>query len=94
MTSYVVLWNFTEQGLKGIRHTTERADVFKAQAEAHGITIKEYFWTTGEYDGVIILDAPGDEEVMRLVFLISSFGTLKAKVLRAFTGEEITRLLE
>ncbi len=94
MAAYVILWNFTEQGLKSIKHTTERAGVFKAQAEAHGITIKEYVWTTGEYDGVIFLDAPDDEAVMRLVFLISSFGTLRAKILRAFSGEEIARVVE
>ena len=93
MITYVVLWNFTDQGVRNIKHTTERADVFMAQAKELGINVKDYFWTLGGYDGVIILEAPDDERVARLVLLTCSLGTVRAQSLRAFSRGEIDRIL-
>ena len=93
MTTYIVLWTFTDQGARNIKHTTERADVFRAQAEELGVKVKDYFWTLGGYDGVIILEAPDDEKVARLVLLTCSLGTVRAQALRAFSRVEIDRIL-
>lgn len=93
MTTYIVLWNFTDQGVRNIKHTTERADVIRAQAKELGIEVKDYFWTLGGYDGVIILEAPDDERVARLVLLTCSLGTVRAQTLRAFSRAEIDRIL-
>jgi uncharacterized protein with GYD domain len=43
---------------------------------------------TGEYDYVIIIEAPNDEAVMSLVIKVGSYGNVKTKTLKAFTAEE------
>jgi uncharacterized protein with GYD domain len=93
MITYIVLWNFTDQGARNIKLTTERADVFRAQAKELGVNVKDYFWTLGGYDGVIILEAPDDEKVARLVLLTCSLGTVRAQALRAFSREDMERVL-
>lgn len=93
MITYIVLWNFTDQGARNIKLTTERADVFRAQAKELGVNVKDYFWTLGGYDGVIILEAPDDEKVARLVLLTCSLGTVRAQALRAFSRGDIERVL-
>ena len=93
MVTYIVLWKFTDEGARNIRHTTGRSEVFKAQAEELGIKVKDYYWTLGAYDGVITLDAPDDESVARLIFLVCSLGSVRAQTLRAFSQEEIDRIL-
>ena len=93
MITYIVLWNFTDQGARNIKLTTERADVFRAQAKELGVNVKDYFWTLGGYDGVIILEAPDDEKVARLILLTCSLGTVRAQALRAFSRGDIERVL-
>jgi uncharacterized protein with GYD domain len=91
--TYIVLWNFTDQGARNIKHTTERADVFRAQAEELGVTVKDYYWTLGDHDGVIVLEAPDDEKIARLILLTCSMGTVRAKTIRAFARSEMDRIL-
>lgn len=93
MITYIVLWNFTDQGVRNIKLTTERADIFRAQAKELGIVVKDYFWTLGGYDGVIILEAPDDEKVARLVLMTCSLGTVRAQSLRAFSRGEMDQIL-
>ncbi len=94
MVTYIILWSFTDQGLKTIKQSTERAEFFRVQAEQHGIEVKETYWTMGAYDGVVILEAPDDEAVARLMLLTSSLGTVRGQTLRAFTQEQMSRILE
>jgi uncharacterized protein with GYD domain len=93
MITYIVLWNFTEQGARNIKLTTERGDVFRAQAEELGVRVKDYYWTLGGYDGVIIMEAPDDEKIARLILLTCALGTVRATALRAFSRVEIDRIL-
>ena len=42
----------------------------------------------GEYDVVIIMDAPNDEAVMSLMLKVGSYGNVRTKTLKAFTAEK------
>jgi len=93
MVTYIVLWKFTDEGARNIKHTTGRSEVFKAQAEELGVRVKDYYWTLGGYDGVVIVEAADDESVARLILMVCSHGSVRAETLRAFTQEEIDRIL-
>lgn len=93
MVTYIILWNFTDEGARNIKHTTGRSEVFKAQAEELGIKVKDYYWTLGAYDGVITLEAPDDESVARLILLVCSLGSVRAQTLCAFSQDAIDRIL-
>ena len=47
MATYVVLGNFTDQGIRSVKDTTKRADALKERAKSLGITMKEVYWTLG-----------------------------------------------
>ena len=47
MATYVVLLNFTDQGIRNVKDTTKRADAFKEVAKSAGVTVKEMYWTLG-----------------------------------------------
>jgi uncharacterized protein with GYD domain len=61
MSTYVVLVNFTDQGVRYIRQTTERAKGLVNAAANLGIKIRDIYWTMGAYDAVFTADAPDDE---------------------------------
>src|SRR5262249_55125327 len=61
MANYILLANYSEQGLKGIKDTVKRTDAVRDLAKKAGITMKESFWTLGKYDVVALFEAPDDE---------------------------------
>ena len=61
MATFVVLASFSDQGIKNVKQTIERADAFKHMATKAGATVKEIYWTLGSRDIVAICDAPDDE---------------------------------
>jgi uncharacterized protein with GYD domain len=60
MATYILLMNFTDQGIRKIKDSPKRADAFKDMAKKCGATVKDVFWTLGEYDVVSIVEAPDD----------------------------------
>ena len=60
MVTYVVLANFTDQGIRSAKDSPKRAEAFKQMAKTFGVTVKEIFWTQGRYDVVTVLDAPDE----------------------------------
>jgi uncharacterized protein with GYD domain len=50
VASVIVLINFTDQGIRNVKQTTERAKVATTEAEKLGIEIKDIYRTPGQYD--------------------------------------------
>ncbi len=49
MATYIALVNFTDQGVRQIRQTTERAKALMNAAANLGVRIKEIYWTLGRF---------------------------------------------
>ena len=91
---FVGLLKFTDQGIQNVKDTTERAKSFIEEAESKfGVKVKEVYWTLGEYDVVIIEDAPDEETATALAFSLGSLGNVRTQTLRAFTAEEMSSIL-
>ena len=93
MAKYVSLVNFTDQGIKVIRNTVERADAFRKTAREMGVEVLEIYWTLGVSDLVIVVEAPDDEIVATLFFSIGSLGNIRAHTMRAFTVDEMSNII-
>jgi len=93
MATYVSLVNFTDQGIRVIRNTVERAELFRTTAEQMGVTVKDIFWTLGVYDLVIVVEAPDDETVATLFFSLGSLGNIRAHTMRAFAEDDMIRIV-
>jgi uncharacterized protein with GYD domain len=93
MATYILLGTFTDQGIRNIKDTTKRADAVRAMGKKLGVTVKELYWTLGQYDVAGILDAPDDEAVTSLALSIGSLGNVRTQLLRAFTEQEIGPIL-
>ena len=94
MTTYVTLFNFTEQGLKNIKDTVKRTEAAKKAAAAQGMRVKEVLWVEGQYDLVVISES--DDETKRTAFALSTLkmGNVRGQTMRAFTAAEMEKILE
>lgn len=93
MATYVVLGNFTEQGIRNVKDTGKRAEALKDMAKKAGATIKDVYWTIGQYDVVTIVDAPDDASLTALLLTVGGLGNVRTQSLRAFTADEMSRIL-
>jgi uncharacterized protein with GYD domain len=93
MPKYVLLANFTDQGIRNIRGTIGRAEAFQAMAEKSGIVMKELCWTLGRHDVVAVFEAADDESATALALSAASLGNVRCETLRAFSFDEMRRTL-
>lgn len=94
MAMYVSLVQFTDQGIRDIKDTVKRSKAAMAQAEKMGMKIVQPLWTMGAYDVVVLLEAPDDETMSAFTLQIGSMGSVKTHTMRAFTMDEMEKLLE
>ena len=93
MATYILLGNFTEQGIRNIKDTTKRADAIRATAKKMDISVKDFYWTLGQYDVAAILEAPDEAAATALALGIGAQGNIRTQLLRAFTAAEIGPIL-
>ena len=92
MPHYIILGNWTDQGVRTVRETTKRADQVKALASKMGAKLDVY-WTMGAYDFVAFAEAPNDETYMQLAFAIGSAGNTRTTTLKAWTQGETEKVV-
>jgi uncharacterized protein with GYD domain len=94
MPTYVMLLNWTDQGSRTAKETITRATAARQTAQALGARVTANYWTRGQYDVVLIVEAPDDETVSRLALSAGLQGTIRTMTMRAFTEEEMGRILQ
>ena len=93
MARYVVLWNWTDAGIKSVQETTARVERVKSEFEKRGASL-EVHWTVGPYDGVGILDAQDDESATAALLWLGSTGNVRTTTMRAYDASDMARILE
>jgi uncharacterized protein with GYD domain len=93
MPTYIGLLHFTQQGIEKIKEGPSRLDAAKAAVKAAGGEIKAYYLTMGQYDAVVISEAPDDEAYSKTILSIGEKGAVRTETLRAFTEEEYRKII-
>ena len=93
MSTFIVLTNFTDQGIRNAKESPKRADAFKEMAKTFGVTVKELVWTQGRYDIVTIVEAPDESAAMSLNLSLGALGNVRTETLRAFSAAEMTKII-
>ncbi len=92
MAINISLVNFTEQGIKSIKDSPKRAQGFRDLAKKHGVSVRDIYWTAGQYDMVVITE--GTEESLATVLLsVAKLGNVRSQTLRAMDQETFQRVL-
>ncbi len=93
MPKYVLLTNWTDQGVKNFRDTVKRGDTVSAQAKKVGGKMTQLLWTVGPYDVVGILEFPDDETASAFSLWVASLGNVRTTTMRAFDAAEMTKVI-
>ena len=93
MVRYVILLNFTDEGIQNVKQTVERAKAFKAMTEKLRANVKSLYWTQGPYDLVGTIEVPDEETGMALLLSLGSLGNIRTQTLRAYSSNEMKAIL-
>ena len=94
MPHYVILWNWTDQGIRTVKDSPDRSASFGAELEKVGGKLVGVYYTMGQYDGVAIVEAPSDETIMSIMLGNASKGNFRSMTLKAFPMSETGKIIE
>lgn len=88
MAKYIILTNWTDQGIRSVKDSPKRLDAARTQAKALGVEIKDFYMTMGDHDMVVLAEAPGDEAIAKFILKLGGAGNVRTKTLKAFSETE------
>ena len=94
MAKYVLLGNWTDQGVRDVKNTVKRSRAAREAFAAMGVNAREWFFTLGQYDVVLTVEAPDDETLTRATLSLAIQGNLRTTTMRGFGEKEMEGLLE
>jgi uncharacterized protein with GYD domain len=93
MATYITTMHFTEQGIKAVQDTCDRAAAFKAAARKMGVKVSGLYWTLGAFDGVLVCEAPDEEALTAALLHLGSLGNIRTQTARAFDAAQMQKIL-
>lgn len=93
MVTYIALSNFTDQGIRSVKNTTQRAEAVKEAGKKFGARMTQIYWTLGKYDLVAIIEAPDDASATAFALAIGMSGNVRTQTLRAYSAAEMDGIL-
>lgn len=93
MPTFVSLLKLTEQGIKNIKDAPARVEEGIKAVEKAGGKCVGFYALMGEYDYLIIGEAPSDEIMVAYMLGLGTLGNVKTSTMRAFTKEEFAKLI-
>ncbi len=94
MATYIMLINYTDQGIRNIKDSPQRADAARQALSDMGGEMKELYMTMGGYDLVVVADAPSDDVMAKFALMVDSQGNVRTTTLRAFTEAEYRGIIQ
>lgn len=82
MENYILLINWTDQGIKNVKETIKRGTSFKSYLEKLGGKLTSVFYTFGQYDIVLVVELPSDEVAMSVSLGTGALGTCVLQLLK------------
>lgn len=94
MPMFVVLVKMTEQGAKSVQELERIIADNRASGEKFGVKVHAYYMTQGQYDFVIVAEAPDEQSMTAQAMSVASRGYMKGETLRAFPMDEAKQILQ
>ncbi|MBP1622249.1 MAG: hypothetical protein H6Q07_269 [Acidobacteria bacterium] len=94
MSIFVVLYKFTDQGIKNIKDSPKRLQAGIKAFEAKGGKVLGAYYTMGEYDLVTIGEIADEQAGLAHTLAQTAMGHVKSTTLRGFTAVEFSDVIE
>jgi uncharacterized protein with GYD domain len=93
MPMFVVLGNFTEQGVRNFKQLPQLVQDNMQFGQRLGLRVHGWYLTEGRYDFVILVEAPDDQTMAAQVLTVAGRGNSRTETLHAFSIEEAGEII-
>ena len=93
MATYIILSNYTDQGIRTVKDSPKRLDAAKKMLKNMGGEIKDFYLTMGSYDIAIVAEAPSDDVITKFALASGSLGNIRTTTLKAFPEAEYRKII-
>jgi uncharacterized protein with GYD domain len=94
MARYILLLNWTDQGIRNVQDTVKRGAAARQAFEKAGARMTDVAWTLGPYDLVVGAEAPDDETMTAVSIGLARLGNVRTTTLRAFGESDMQKILQ
>lgn len=94
MPTYVILYKWSEQGIKNVKYSTIRAEATSKAVEAAGGKVIGLWYTMGEYDIVAVVEWPSEQIAIAFLLTHASQDFVRATTLPARTPSEFAEIMK
>ena len=92
-TTYLTLITYTDQGIKNLKASPQRAAAWRKEAEAAGVKVIAQLWLTGKYDGALLLESDSEAKIFSELTRLTAAGNVRTRSLRSFDVNEFAALV-
>src|SRR5687768_11512092 len=91
MAKYLLSYSYSKEALQALLKDggSKRRAVAEALAESLGAKVEAFYYTFGEHDGIVILDAPDNITAAAFALIPSAAGAIHVKTTVLLTPEQI-----
>ena len=93
MATYITLANYTAQGIASIKDSPDRLDAARRELAPLGVTIKDFYLTLGEYDFMVVVEAPDNKTAAMALIGLGAQGNVTTTSMAALTEQEFRNLI-
>jgi uncharacterized protein with GYD domain len=93
MSVYILLVNWTDQGMRQVKESPKRLDKAKSMLREMGGQFKSFYMTMGDHDLVAVYEAPDDAVAARFTLMLGMLGNVRTKTLKAFPEEAYREII-
>lgn len=93
MPRYLSLINFTDQGIRAVDESLNRAEHFKTSVAEAGGKVEAIYWAVGDADGAVIFDAPDEATGAKLLLKLGQDGFVRTNTLRVYDSAEFKAIV-
>ena len=94
MNTFISLLKFTKEGIENIKESPMRLDNARRAFQAFGGELKAFYLVMGQYDAVVISQAPDTVSAAKVSLLIGSAGAVRTQTLVAFEESQYKEIID
>ena len=94
MATYIMLAHYTQKPIESLKQSLTRLDAARKAFEARGAELKEFYFATGRYAFVAVVEAPNDRTIAKCTLDLVSDGSIATETLRVLKEDEFRKFME
>ena len=93
MATYVLLCNYTDQGIRAVKDSPKRRAAAREMGRKLGVELKAGYLAMGTHDLILIVEAAADEAVAKWALSVASKGNVRTTTIKVFPEAEMDKIL-